>query len=97
MISARPIVNKKKREKRKILLNSTKTIRIDLIRRVLYLSQNEYIKYPVLYELSHKYLHDNQPESSLPDRLEELKEAIRKEIRKELKVNDNFSRLLKTI
>lgn len=48
--------------------------------------QNEYIKYPVLYELSHKYLHDNQPESNLPDRLEELKEAIRKEIRKELKV-----------
>lgn len=49
--------------------------------------QNEYIKYPVLYELSHKYLHDNQPESNLPDRLEELKEAIRKEIRKELKVS----------
>ena len=48
--------------------------------------QNEYIKYPVLYELSHKYLQDNQPESNLPDRLEELKEAIRKEIRKELKV-----------
>lgn len=48
--------------------------------------QNEYIKYPVLYELSHKYLNDNLPEANLPDRLEELKEAIRKEIRKELKV-----------
>lgn len=51
--------------------------------------QNEYIKYPVLNELSHKYLHDNQPELNLPDRLEELKEAIRKEIRKELKVRWN--------
>lgn len=52
----------------------------------LLFSQNEYIKYPVLYELSHKYLNDNQPEANLPDRLEEIKEAIRKEIRKELKV-----------
>lgn len=52
--------------------------------------QNEYIKYPVLYELSHKYLNDNQPEANLPDRLEELKEAIRKEIRKELKVRINL-------
>lgn len=52
--------------------------------------QNEYIKYPVLYELSHKYLNENLPESSLPDRLEELKEAIRKEIRKELKVSRHF-------
>lgn len=48
--------------------------------------QSDYIKYPVLYELSHKYLNENLPESSLPDRLEEIKEAIRKEIRKELKV-----------
>lgn len=54
--------------------------------RHFFFLQNEYIKYPVLYELSHKYLNENLPESSLPDRLEELKEAIRKEIRKELKV-----------
>lgn len=51
------------------------------------LFQNEYIKYPVLYELSHKYLNDNLSDANLHDRLEELKEAIRKEIRKELKVN----------
>lgn len=55
-----------------------------------FIVQNEYIKYPVLYELSHKYLNENLPESSLPDRLEELKEAIRKEIRKELKVSWNW-------
>lgn len=59
-----------------------------------YLSNgNEYIKYPVLYELSHKYLHDNQPEANLPDRLEELKEAIRKEIRKELKIKEGAEKL----
>lgn len=52
------------------------------------LSQGEYIKHPVLYELSHKYgFTDNLPESALPNRLEEIKEAIRREIRKELKVN----------
>lgn len=55
--------------------------------------QNEYIKYPVLYELSHKYLNDNQPEANLPDRLEELKEAIRKEIRKELKIKEGAEKL----
>lgn len=50
-------------------------------------SQDDYIKHPVLYELSHKYgFNDNLPESALPSRLEELKEAIRREIRKELKV-----------
>lgn len=50
--------------------------------------QGDYIKHPVLYELSHKYgFTDNLPESALPDRLEEIKEAIRREIRKELKVS----------
>lgn len=52
-------------------------------------SQGDYIKHPVLYELSHKYgFTDNLPESALPNRLEEIKEAIRREIRKELKVID---------
>ena len=50
--------------------------------------QNEYIKYPVLDELSHKYLADNPLESSLQDRLEEIKDVIKKEIRKELKVSE---------
>lgn len=51
--------------------------------------QGDYIKHPVLYELSHKYgFTDNLPESALPNRLEEIKEAIRREIRKELKVID---------
>lgn len=53
----------------------------------LVFSQGDYIKHPVLYELSHKYgFTDNLPESALPNRLEEIKEAIRREIRKELKV-----------
>lgn len=50
--------------------------------------QGDYIKHPVLYELSHKYgFTDNVPESALPHRLEEIKETIRREIRKELKVS----------
>lgn len=50
--------------------------------------QGDYIKHPVLFELSHKYgFTDNFPESALPNRLEEIKEAIRREIRKELKVS----------
>lgn len=52
------------------------------------LFQGDYIKHPVLFELSHKYgFTDNFPESALPNRLEEIKEAIRREIRKELKVS----------
>lgn len=69
-----------------MLQSATNDIYLFLIQFFLFFFQNEYIKYPVLYELSHKYLNDNQPEANLPDRLEELKEAIRKEIRKELKV-----------
>lgn len=71
-----------------------------------FIFQGDYIKHPVLYELSHKYgFPDNFPESSLPNRLEEIKEVIRREIRKELKVservillyNNNFRRLLRMI
>ncbi|KAI9582449.1 hypothetical protein GQX74_009836 [Glossina fuscipes] len=54
----------------------------------------DYIKHPVLYELSHKYgFTDNLPESALPDRLEEIKEAIRREIRKELKIKEGAEKL----
>ncbi|XP_021695834.1 serine/threonine-protein kinase N isoform X7 [Aedes aegypti] len=56
--------------------------------------QGDYIKHPVLYELSHKYgLTDNLPESLLPNRLEEIKEAIRREIRKELKIKEGAEKL----
>ncbi|XP_058124788.1 serine/threonine-protein kinase N [Anopheles ziemanni] len=56
--------------------------------------QGEYIKHPVLYELSHKYgLSDNVSEHLLPDRLEEIKEAIRREIRKELKIKEGAEKL----
>ncbi|XP_065092950.1 serine/threonine-protein kinase N isoform X4 [Ochlerotatus camptorhynchus] len=59
-----------------------------------YLFTGEYIKHPVLYELSHKYgLADNLPESLLPNRLEEIKEAIRREIRKELKIKEGAEKL----
>uniref|UniRef100_A0A182NHH6 REM-1 domain-containing protein n=1 Tax=Anopheles dirus TaxID=7168 RepID=A0A182NHH6_9DIPT len=54
----------------------------------------DYIKHPVLYELSHKYgLSDNVSEHLLPDRLEEIKEAIRREIRKELKIKEGAEKL----
>lgn len=57
--------------------------------------QGEYIKHPViLYELSNKYgLSENMPEHALPNRLEEIKEAIRREIRKELKVKNRAYKL----
>ncbi|KAL9918228.1 serine/threonine-protein kinase N isoform 8-T13 [Glossina fuscipes fuscipes] len=56
--------------------------------------EGDYIKHPVLYELSHKYgFTDNLPESALPDRLEEIKEAIRREIRKELKIKEGAEKL----
>lgn len=56
--------------------------------------EGDYIKHPVLYELSHKYgFTDNLPESALPNRLEEIKEAIRREIRKELKIKEGAEKL----
>ncbi|XP_033234511.1 serine/threonine-protein kinase N isoform X9 [Drosophila pseudoobscura] len=54
----------------------------------------EYIKHPVLYELSHKYgFTENLPESCMSIRLEEIKEAIRREIRKELKIKEGAEKL----
>ncbi|XP_073846969.1 serine/threonine-protein kinase N isoform X13 [Musca autumnalis] len=57
-------------------------------------TEGDYIKHPVLYELSYKYgFTDNLPESGLPSRLEEIKEAIRREIRKELKIKEGAEKL----
>ncbi|CAH0546529.1 unnamed protein product [Brassicogethes aeneus] len=57
--------------------------------------QGDYIKHPVLYELSHKYgiQTDNLNELQLPGKLEELKEIIKKEIRKELKIKEGAEKL----
>ena len=57
--------------------------------------QGDYIRHPVLYELSHKYglQTESLPESALPYKLEELKEHIRKEIRKELKIKEGAEKL----
>uniref|UniRef100_A0A1Y1KSD9 protein kinase C n=1 Tax=Photinus pyralis TaxID=7054 RepID=A0A1Y1KSD9_PHOPY len=57
--------------------------------------QGDYIRHPVLYELSHKYglQTENLPDSLLPCKLEELKEAIRREIRKELKIKEGAEKL----
>lgn len=57
--------------------------------------QGDYIRHPVLYELSHKYGFQTEslPESALPYKLEELKEHIRKEIRKELKIKEGAEKL----
>ncbi|XP_058986975.1 serine/threonine-protein kinase N isoform X7 [Musca domestica] len=57
-------------------------------------TEGDYIKHPVLYELSYKYgFTDNLPESGLPSRLEDIKEAIRREIRKELKIKEGAEKL----
>ncbi|KAI5734926.1 hypothetical protein M8J77_012019 [Diaphorina citri] len=55
----------------------------------------DYIRHPVLYELSHKYgfITENVAEEALPNKLEELKEHIRKEIRKELKIKEGAEKL----
>nr|CAD7429592.1 unnamed protein product [Timema monikensis] len=55
----------------------------------------EYIRHPVLYELSHKYGLQTEfvPETALPCKLEELKEHIRREIRKELKIKEGAEKL----
>ncbi|KAJ8912963.1 hypothetical protein NQ315_000019, partial [Exocentrus adspersus] len=58
-------------------------------------SQGDYIRHPVLYELSHKYglSTDNLSEAQLPNKLEELKDIIKKEIRKELKIKEGAEKL----
>ncbi|KAF7274305.1 hypothetical protein GWI33_013022 [Rhynchophorus ferrugineus] len=55
----------------------------------------DYIKHPVVYELSHKYglVTDNLSDSQLQGKLEELKDIIRKEIRKELKIKEGAEKL----
>ncbi|KAL0280061.1 UNVERIFIED_CONTAM: hypothetical protein PYX00_001469 [Menopon gallinae] len=56
----------------------------------------DYIRHPVLYELSHKYglpTTESVPEAALSSKLEELKEHIRKEIRKELKIKEGAEKL----
>ncbi|XP_017837319.1 serine/threonine-protein kinase N isoform X6 [Drosophila busckii] len=66
----------------------------DLRSRLKGYIHGEYIKHPVLYELSHKYgFTENLPESCMPIRLEEIKEAIRREIRKELKIKEGAEKL----
>ncbi|KAJ4429442.1 hypothetical protein ANN_21611 [Periplaneta americana] len=53
-------------------------------------SRGEFIRHPVLYELSHKY--GLQAEADV-DKLDELKEHIRREIRKELKIKEGAEKL----
>lgn len=58
--------------------------------------QGDYIRHPVLYELSHKYglqQTGDLPDAQLPCKLEELKEAVRREIRKELKIKEGAEKL----
>lgn len=58
--------------------------------------QGDYIRHPVLYELSHKYglQPDSDPDAAaLPYKLDELKEHIRREIRKELKIKEGAEKL----
>uniref|UniRef100_A0A6P7GKT6 protein kinase C n=1 Tax=Diabrotica virgifera virgifera TaxID=50390 RepID=A0A6P7GKT6_DIAVI len=58
-------------------------------------SEGDYIRHPVIYELSHKYglPTDSFNESQLSNKLEELKEIIRREIRKELKIKEGAEKL----
>ncbi|XP_055836717.1 serine/threonine-protein kinase N isoform X3 [Episyrphus balteatus] len=86
---------------RKLSRGSVKTLRrgtvcvtVSTHASSIFYAEGDYIKHPVLYELSHKYgFTDNLPESALPNRLEEIKEAIRREIRKELKIKEGAEKL----
>ncbi|XP_029156880.1 serine/threonine-protein kinase N isoform X1 [Nylanderia fulva] len=53
----------------------------------------DYIRYPVLYELSSKYGVAGSDQVPLPARLDELREHIRREIRKELKIKAGAEKL----
>ncbi|XP_029156890.1 serine/threonine-protein kinase N isoform X2 [Nylanderia fulva] len=55
--------------------------------------QGDYIRYPVLYELSSKYGVAGSDQVPLPARLDELREHIRREIRKELKIKAGAEKL----
>lgn len=74
---------------------STCQVSISLILTVFVYLQGDYIKHPVLYELSHKYglPTENISDSQLSGKLEELKEIIRREIRKELKIKEGAEKL----
>ncbi|XP_043474675.1 serine/threonine-protein kinase N isoform X1 [Leptopilina heterotoma] len=53
----------------------------------------DYIRHPVVYELSHKYGVAGSDQVPLPARLDELREHIRREIRKELKIKAGAEKL----
>ncbi|XP_043488951.1 serine/threonine-protein kinase N isoform X2 [Polistes fuscatus] len=55
--------------------------------------QGDYIRHPVLYELSSKYGVAGSDQVPLPVRLDELREHIRREIRKELKIKAGAEKL----
>ncbi|XP_076622827.1 serine/threonine-protein kinase N isoform X1 [Colletes latitarsis] len=55
--------------------------------------QGDYIRHPVLYELSSKYGVAGSDQVPLPARLDELREHIRREIRKELKIKAGAEKL----
>lgn len=57
-------------------------IATSIIRIELYLFQGDYIRHPVLYQLSSKYGVAGSDQVPLPARLDELREHIRREIRK---------------
>ncbi|XP_058793229.1 serine/threonine-protein kinase N isoform X2 [Phymastichus coffea] len=55
--------------------------------------QGDYVRHPVLYELSIKYGVAGSDQVPLPARLDELREHIRREIRKELKIKAGAEKL----
>ncbi|XP_043248885.1 serine/threonine-protein kinase N isoform X2 [Colletes gigas] len=57
------------------------------------LFDGDYIRHPVLYELSSKYGVAGSDQVPLPVRLDELREHIRREIRKELKIKAGAEKL----
>ncbi|XP_023247954.1 serine/threonine-protein kinase N isoform X2 [Copidosoma floridanum] len=55
--------------------------------------QGDYMRHPVVYELSHKYGVADNTQVPLSARLDELREHIRREIRKELKIKAGAEKL----
>lgn len=73
----------------RVLLPQARSPRRPSIIRIglLYLFQGDYIRHPVLYELSSKYGVAGSDQVPLPARLDVLREHIRREIRKVCRVS----------
>ncbi|CAL1680443.1 unnamed protein product [Lasius platythorax] len=83
----------KTEKKSGICISFTKAASFRYFRTCVTPHSGDYIRHPVLYELSSKYGVAGSDQVPLPARLDELREHIRREIRKELKIKAGAEKL----